>query len=30
LAQGWEVDTELGKRITVGSFLPFVQSSSRQ
>ena len=30
LAQGWEVDTELGKRIPVGSFLPFVQTSSRQ
>jgi gamma-glutamyltranspeptidase / glutathione hydrolase / leukotriene-C4 hydrolase len=30
LAQGWEVDTELGKRIPVGSFLPFIQTSSRQ
>jgi gamma-glutamyltranspeptidase/glutathione hydrolase/leukotriene-C4 hydrolase len=30
LAQGWEVDTELGKRIPVGSFLHFVQTSSRQ
>jgi gamma-glutamyltranspeptidase / glutathione hydrolase / leukotriene-C4 hydrolase len=30
LAQGWEVDTELGKRIPVGSFLHSVQSSSRQ
>lgn len=30
LAQGWEVDAELGKRIPVCSFLPFVQTSSRQ
>jgi gamma-glutamyltranspeptidase/glutathione hydrolase/leukotriene-C4 hydrolase len=30
LAQGWEVDTELGKRIPVGAFPPFVQSSSQQ
>lgn len=29
LAQGWEVDTELGKRIPVGPLLPFDQTSSQ-